>query len=147
MPDDSSPRAVVGRLLDGIANGAWSDLHRLYAPGAVVDYPFGLPAPSRLDGLPAIQRYFAGVSRAPLSLRARDVVVHETADPEVVVVEWTYDGTVTNTGRTFEVANIQVTRVRDGLIVASRDYHNHFVLAEVTGRLPTVLAALGGPDA
>lgn len=71
------------------------------------------------------------------------MVVHETADPEVVVAEWTYDGEGAD-GRAFQVANIQVTRVRDGKILASRDYHNHFVLTEAMGRLPRLLAALGG---
>jgi hypothetical protein len=32
--------------------------------------------------------------------------------------------------------------VRDGQIVASRDYHNHLILAEVLGQLPTLIAAL-----
>jgi hypothetical protein len=33
--------------------------------------------------------------------------------------------------RDFQVANIQVLRVRDGLILETRDYHNHAVLADV----------------
>lgn len=44
--------------------------------------------------------------------------------------------------RSFQVSNIQVSRVRNGQIVASRDYHNHLVLAEVLGQLPILLAAL-----
>jgi len=52
-------------------------------------------------------------------------VLHETRDPEVVIVEYDYDGLVTTTGRSFQVSNIQVSRVRDGQIVISRDYHNH----------------------
>jgi ketosteroid isomerase-like protein len=60
----------------------------------------------------------------------------------MVVVEYDYDGRLNTTGREFQVANIQVTRVRDGLIVSSRDYHNHVVLSEVLGRLPDVLASL-----
>jgi ketosteroid isomerase-like protein len=78
----------------------------------------------------------------PLELQARNVVVRETSDPEVVVAEWDYDGLVTSTNRSFQVANIQVSRVRDGQITASRDYHNHFVLADVLGRLPALLVAL-----
>ena len=78
----------------------------------------------------------------PLELQARNVTVHQTSDPEVVIAEWDYDGLITTTGRSFQVSNIQVSTVRDGQIVASRDYHNHLVLAEVLGQLPAVLAAL-----
>ena len=72
--------------------------------------------------------------------------VHQTSDPEVAVAEWDYDGLVTTTGRSFQVSNIQVSTVRDGQIVASRDYHNHLVLAEVLGQLPAILAALARED-
>jgi uncharacterized protein len=72
------------------------------------------------------------------------MAVHETVDAEVVVAEWDYDGLVTTTGRAFQVANVQVSTIRDGKIVASRDYHNHVVLAHVTGRLTALLDAFTG---
>jgi hypothetical protein len=43
-------------------------------------------------------------------------------------------------------SNIQVSRVRNGQIVALRDHHNHLVLAEVLGQLPTLLAAPANED-
>lgn len=61
-------------------------------------------------------------------------MLHETRDPEVVIAEYDYDGRVTTTGRSFQVPNIQVSRVRDGQIVASRDYHNHPVLADAVAQ-------------
>jgi ketosteroid isomerase-like protein len=70
------------------------------------------------------------------------MVVHETSDPEVIIGEYDYDGRITTTGRPFQVSNIQVSRIWNCLIVASRDYHNHLVLADATGRLPELLAAL-----
>ncbi|MBO3749918.1 nuclear transport factor 2 family protein [Streptosporangiaceae bacterium NEAU-GS5] len=136
-----SPREVFERLADGITNRRWHDLHELYAVDAVIDYPFAVPV-LRLAGRDDIQRYFAAVARMPLDLRACNIMVRETSDPEVVVGEYDYDARVTTTGRVFHVANIQVTRVRNGQIVASRDYHNHLVLAEAAGRLPALLEAL-----
>ena len=141
MPGPDSPRAVVERLLDGIARGDWSQLHELYADDAVVEYPFALPAPSRVEGREALRRYFAGVVRLGLELGVRDVTIHETADPEVVVVEYGYDLRAAATGRSARVANIQVTRVRGGLIAESRDFHDHVAMADAVGRLPDVLAA------
>jgi ketosteroid isomerase-like protein len=131
MSGSASPCDVIERLIQGISAGRWPELDDLYADDAVVEYPFALPTgPARLAGRPAIRRYFAAVARLPLELRAHHVVMHETRDPEVVIVEYDYDGLVTTTGRSFQVSNIQVSRVRDGQIVTSRDYHNHPVLAD-----------------
>jgi SnoaL-like domain len=74
----------------------------LYAQDALVEYPFALPVPTRLDGREAIRRYFAAVARMPLELRARNITVHQTGDPEVIVAEWDYDGLVITTGRSFQ---------------------------------------------
>jgi ketosteroid isomerase-like protein len=146
MPTSASPQEVLERLLHGISDQRWLELHELYAEDAVVEYPFALPAPTRLQGRDAIQRYFAAVARTPLRFLAREVVVHQTGNPEVIIVEYDYDGLITTTGRSFAVSNIQVSTVRGGQIIASRDYHNHLVLAEVTGRLPALLTALMAED-
>ena len=90
----------------------------------------------------AIRKHFAKFAAAPLKLQVRDVVVRQTTDPEVIVAEWDYHGLVTTTGRMFRVSNIQVSRVRHGKIVESRDYHNHALMADVMGRLPVLVAAL-----
>lgn len=129
-PAAATPREVFARLSAGISAGRWHELAALYAEDAVVDQPFALPpAPAHLEGRAAIDRHFRAAGRGPLELRARDVVVHDTADPEVVVAEFGYDGRVASTGRTFRVANVQVLRIRDGLIVQTCDYHDHPGLA------------------
>jgi uncharacterized protein len=126
----ASPREVFARLSAGISAGRWDELAALYAEDAVVEQPFALPpAPPRLEGRATIDRHFRAAAAGPLELRARDVVVHETADPEVIIVEFDYEGLVTTTGRAFRVANIQLLRIRDGLIAETRDYHDHPGLA------------------
>jgi uncharacterized protein len=128
--------------MQGISEGAWPELHAWFSDDAVIEYLFALPAPTRLEGIEAIRKYFAAISAYPMKLNAQNMVVHQTSDPEVVVAEWDYEGRVTTTSQTFRVSNITVTRVRNGKIVASRDYHNHAVLAAVMGRLPAVVEAL-----
>jgi ketosteroid isomerase-like protein len=125
-----TPREVFDQLSAGISSGDWSRLHELYADDALVAIPFALPSPVQLRGREDVRRHFAANGGAGLSLRATDVRVHETADPEVVIAEFDYDGRAAG-GRTFRVSNIQVLRVRDGLIVETRDYHNHAALASV----------------
>ena len=87
MSDTPSPQQVVEAIMQSISDGAWQDLHRWYADDATVDYPFALPSPTRLEGIEAIRRYFAGAARLPLQLKTRDMVVRQTTDPEVVVAE------------------------------------------------------------
>jgi ketosteroid isomerase-like protein len=99
-----------------------------------VEQPFASP-PLRLEGREAVRAHFAAAARGPVTLRARNVVVHATADPELIVAEFDYLGLVATTGRSFETANVQVLRVRDGRIVSSRDYHDHAAIARaVAGR-------------
>ncbi|MEV3925277.1 nuclear transport factor 2 family protein [Actinomadura coerulea] len=124
MSEFASPRAVFQRLLDGITALRPEGLPQLYAEDAVVVHPFALPA-SRLEGREALRRHFARLEALPVELKARNVVVHETADPEVIITEFEYAGRNTENGREFVVPNIFVLRVRDGHIVESRDYAHH----------------------
>jgi ketosteroid isomerase-like protein len=147
MSDPASPRRVLESLLQGISDGRWNDLADLYAEDAVVEQPFAPSPPRRLEGREAIQAHFAAAAQGPLRLAASNLVVHDTADPEVVIAEFDYHGRVTTTGHTFRVANIQVLRVRDGRIVSSRDYHDHLALAAAVGRLQGLVSSTGSPQA
>jgi uncharacterized protein len=73
------------------------------------------------------------------------IVVHETADPEVIVAEFEYQGTVLATGKAFAVPCVFVLRIRDGLIVESRDYIDHVAFAQARGTLDALLASLRPP--
>lgn len=141
MPENNGPREVIERLLEGIAARDWDTLAELYAPDAVVDVAFAPPHGFRLEGRAALAEHFAAGPGLALRLSLANLTVHRTADPEVVVAEYDYDGQVTTTGRTFHVPNVIVARIRDGRIVSSRDYHNHLVLADALGRLPDLVAA------
>jgi uncharacterized protein len=134
MPESAaSPTTVFNRLIQGIAQREWHSLSELYAADAVVDQPFGLPRPLRLEGRDQLAAHFAAAVHLPLELVAHNVVIHQTHDPEVIVAEFDYAGRLTSTGRAFSLANVIVLRVRSGQIVASRDYHNHAALAEILG--------------
>jgi ketosteroid isomerase-like protein len=135
-----TPREVFERLIGGVTHRRWDELPDLYAEDAVVVHPFATQA-GPLVGREALRRHFAAGATLDVEMTARDVVVHETTDPEVIIAEFAYAGRVTTTGRTFTVPNIFVLRVRDGLIVESRDYADHLTFAAATGRLPDLLAA------
>ncbi|MFH9353837.1 nuclear transport factor 2 family protein [Kitasatospora sp. NPDC017646] len=145
MPETLSPREVFTKLLDGIAAGHYRDLAGLYAEDAVVETVFEPVGPRRTQGRAALEERFAQVAACtPVELTPANVVIRETDDPEVIVAEWDYQVHHRPTGKTFESANIQVLRVRDGVIVRSRDFHDHLALIAATGALPQLVAALGG---
>lgn len=140
----SGPHKVFERLIRGISEKRWEELPDLYSEDAVVEHPFDIPAPSRLGGREQLREHFAAGANMPVEMEARNVVVHETEDLEVIVSEFEYHGRGTTTGRTFTIAEIWVTRVRDGEIVASRNYGNHLAFAVAAGRLPEVVRVLSG---
>ncbi|MEV4255153.1 nuclear transport factor 2 family protein [Spirillospora sp. NPDC049652] len=127
-----SRHEVFLRVVESLAAKKTGDLHLLYAEDALVTHPFAHPE-SRLEGREALREHFARVPGMPFEMAVRDVVVHETADPEVIVAEFAYDGRNTGTGARFTVPNIFVMRIRDGLIVEARDYADHRAFAEAMG--------------
>lgn len=119
-------------------------LAALYAHQTDVRHPFA-PFPDHpLRTRAELRAHFASGGPDPTVERfeAVDFVVHQTADAEVVVVEFAYAGVVA--GRTFKVPLIFVVRVHDGEIVTSRDYVDHVGMARAFGRLPVLAAGLAG---
>lgn len=128
MPESTSarsPRETVELMLRTAVSGTRGEMADLYAPDAVVEIPF---AP---DGIPAVTRgreTMRARMEAAASLFAfdsvTDVTLHETTDPEVIVAEYRINGHLSSSGKQFSLTYVMVTRVRDGLIVSSRDYGN-----------------------
>ncbi|MFJ8434695.1 nuclear transport factor 2 family protein [Kitasatospora sp. NPDC094019] len=143
MSETRSPRETFHALLDGITAGRFAELAVLYAEDAVVETVFEPGGPGRYEGRKVLAERFAQLGEAlPLELSPRNVLVRGTDDPEVIVAEWDYQVRHRATGRTRSAANIMVLRVRDGLVVHSRDFHDHLGLAVLTGGLPELVAAL-----
>ena len=134
-----SPSQVFRMVLDGVTGRRWSELPELYDEYAEVRHPFLPYGGPVLSGREALRKHFAAAAELPLEMRARDVVIHQTADPEVVIGEFRYVGRFTDTGREFSIPNIFVMRVRHGLIVESRDYADHLGFAQAGSRLPELL--------
>jgi uncharacterized protein len=107
------------------------------ADDVVIETPFAPPGrPRRVRGREQWLA-IAAPGRAALPARfeeCRNVVVHETADPEVIVVEYELAGTVTTTRQPASAAFIGVLRVRDGKIVHWREYQDTFAIVQALGR-------------
>jgi ketosteroid isomerase-like protein len=138
----ATPREVFERLQRRLQEEGGKGFADLMAIDGVVEWPFAGPgAPRRLQGREEIR---ALVSRsAVLELQEmRSVAVHETQDPQVIVVEVETHGKVVASDRPVRLSSIAVIRVRGGEIVSYRDYTNPLAAAEATGRLRELISAL-----
>jgi ketosteroid isomerase-like protein len=128
-----SPR-VVEHALQYVLDYDLNGYLELFAPNGTVEFPFAPPGvPARMKGrdqirsalLPLWQRAWEAGWR---STGYSPIVVHETANPDVVVAEFDLYGEVATTGETFQLAYVHIYRIRHGQIVSLRDYWNPQVL-------------------
>jgi uncharacterized protein len=105
----------------------------LLAEDVVVEFPFALPGrPGRIEGR---QRFldFANPQRAALPVHfddCRTVAIHDTTDPDTIVVEYELTGTVTTTNRQATAAFIAVLTFEDGKVKRWREYQNTAAIAQ-----------------
>src|SRR5882757_1644450 len=118
----STPREVFQQLVDGMTGKKWEQLPELFAEDVVIFHPLSTGPEARIEGREKVREHFARMAGFDADLRIDGIVVHETTDPEVVVCEQILHTTFG--GKEVSMPGIRVMRVRDGLIVSSRDYGN-----------------------
>jgi uncharacterized protein (TIGR02246 family) len=128
MGDDSPARRVVQQLLAGIAAGPSEAPADLYTQDAVVVLPYAIPGGLRLAGRDQIRAHFARAAASPLRMTPENITIHETTDSELVIAEYDYRVLISE-GAHLTVSNVQIVRVCQGLIVGSKDFHDHVALA------------------
>jgi len=149
QPSAHSPRETVERFLTVAAHGTPDEMADLYAEDSVIEMPFGLQpgVPLRFEGRegPDGHRTRFASFRPAVRVTGVDLVaLHETADPDVVIVEYDYHAVAVPTGRPFTNRYIMVVRIRDGLITHSRDYANPLGSAAAFGTLDRIVEAARG---
>jgi ketosteroid isomerase-like protein len=135
-------RLIAGKLTEEQKHAQLDELVSLYAEETYVRHPFAPMGDTPLRTRAELRAHFAKAPSLAPDVERFDAVghVHETSDPEMVIFEFSYVGMAS--GRDFTVPCIFATRVRDGLIVESRDYADHVGLARVFGRLSNLGAVL-----
>jgi ketosteroid isomerase-like protein len=130
--------------VNGVCEGPYEDLAGLYAERTYVIHPLHPLNPPPLRSRDELNEHFTspGPVNRTLNRQPVDIRIHETADPEVIVAEFAYQGRVVETGETFTVPCVFVMRIRDGLIVESRDYIDPIASARAWGQLGSLLEAL-----
>lgn len=130
MADTS--REIVERMLRAGREQDTETFVGLMAPEGYIEWPYrpaGVPA--RLQGHAEIRRFLTEAAKGFIRFdEYRNVVLHETTDLEVIIVEYEAHGTVIATGAPFQQTIIAVFRVRNDQILSYRDYINPLPLAE-----------------
>jgi len=118
----NTPREVFQQLVDGMVDKKWEQLPELFAEDVVIIHPLSTGPDARIEGREKVREQLARMAAFEADLRIEDVVFYETTDPEVVIGEHTVRTTLG--GKEVSMPGIRVMRVRDGLVVSSRDYGN-----------------------
>jgi ketosteroid isomerase-like protein len=134
-PAPSGALEVLERMREAAIARSAEDMSSVYAADAVHEFPFTRPGvPSRMKGRDAIMSFITAFwSTSPLRYeRYRTIAIHDTADPDTIVVEQEVQGTSSTTG-SFVLPNIVVLKARHGEIARLRDYANILAIEEATG--------------
>jgi ketosteroid isomerase-like protein len=133
---DTGPRTALERLRQASINQSITDLREAFAPDSIYEFAFAYPGvPSRFDGPDEIADWTAGLWQDnPLKYeRYRTLAIHDTADPNTIVVEQEVLGTSAATGE-FVLPNLMVLTARDGRVAHLRDYVNVLAAAAALGQ-------------
>jgi ketosteroid isomerase-like protein len=132
----AGPRAVWERahqfLRDGYDTDGFADS---FTDDGVLERPFVPPGMARrIEGREEIRRALAPMAEAARKAGRRirmyePLVVRQTADPDVIVVEFDLHGE-DGSGEHYRLPYVQIVQVRDGRIALLRDYFDSYAMAE-----------------
>jgi ketosteroid isomerase-like protein len=126
---------VLERWRQAAIDRSVEDISSVYAIDAVHEFPFTRPGlPTRMEGRDEIVNFIAAFwTNGPLRYeRYRTIAIHNTTDPNTIVVEQEVEGTSSATGP-FVLPNLLILTARHGQVVNLRDYANVLAAAEAIG--------------
>lgn len=128
--DDQRRRnlAVVKRSFAAVGDGNVAVQLEGFTDDAVLELPYADP-PVRLEGKAAIRDH-VGPALQIFQFRLDITEVHECVDPDTLILEYTSEGKVTTTGKTYSNRYIGVVRFRDGKVCFQREFYNPAVAAK-----------------
>ncbi|GAA4369084.1 hypothetical protein GCM10023088_18770 [Actinomadura verrucosospora] len=129
----TAPRELFGQMQQRWLDHPASHIGDLLTDDAVIETPFAPPGhPTRFEGR---QRFldFAEPQQAAFPVRfdaCRTLAVHDTHDPNTIVVEYELTGTNTQTAKQSTAAFIAVLTARDGKVARWREYQNTLAIIQ-----------------
>lgn len=139
-----TPREVVDRALELLLAHDMAAFAGLWADDGELTFPFAAPDyPTRVQGRGAVTEYLRGYSDILDVREITRVEMHQSVDPEVVIVEFEAAGIVVATGAPYRMPYIAVITVRDSEIQSYRDYWSPLAAAQAMDG--EMLSSFGGP--
>lgn len=103
----------------------------LWAEDGLMEFPFAPDGwPRRLEGKEAIATYMRHYPDHIDLHDFPDLRIHQTTDPQTIVVEMRGVGRLVESDAPFDMTYIAVVTVRDGHITSYRDYWNPLAVQE-----------------
>lgn len=131
---ESHLRLLLEKDMDG-----WVDQ---FADDATFELPFApRNYPDRLEGKEAIRDYIKDYPKHIDLHSFPEVTVHQTLDPDVMVVEMRVEGRVVATDEPYRMRYVSIVTTSGGKITRYRDYWNPLTLLETMGGEQAVLDA------
>jgi ketosteroid isomerase-like protein len=125
MPEPNSPADLYRHSLRLLLDKDIAGWVGLWAEDGVMEFPFAPEGwPRRLEGKEAIAAYMRPY---PDHIDLHDfpeLRIHQTTDPQTIVVEMRGVGRLVETDAPFDMTYIAVVTVRNGHITSYRDYWN-----------------------
>jgi uncharacterized protein len=116
---------VLAQVFQAFTTGNIKESVDLMAEDIVMEFPFAPPGrPRFVEGKENIIAYIKEVMSNSQGTGYTDIEIHQTTDPDCIIVEMIGHGTVTTTGNSFERRYIDVFRTKNGRIQYVRDYWN-----------------------
>ena len=114
-------RDALGDRIDPSA----TNFIEMMAEDFVMEFPYARPGmKARIESRDAVVAYLMTVAGAVSVDTVDNVVVHETADPEVVIVEFQAQGRALKVDEPYVQNYISVIRARGGRMIHYKDYWN-----------------------
>ena len=114
-------RDALGDRIDPSA----TNFIEMMAEDFVMEFPYARPGmQERIEGREAVVAYLMTVAGSVSVDTVDNVSVHETADPEVVIVEFEAHGRAPKVDEPYDQRYISVIRARGGRMIHYKDYWN-----------------------
>jgi ketosteroid isomerase-like protein len=122
----ASPAEVFERQIDCIRTDNRAAQLDLYAEDLLYEFPFATDRPREIHGRAEFQRVMTPLWEQARALGVKvtgsEYALHQTIDPERIIAELTL--TIEVQQKRGEMRFVQILRIREGLIVAGREYFN-----------------------
>lgn len=131
----ATPCEILERWRRAAIDQSAESMRDLYAPNAIHEFPFTLPGVrTHLTGRDEIITWIsAGWSASDLKYENyRTLSIHETTNPDTIIVEQEVRGTSCTTGD-FTLPNLLILTTRNGEIIHLRDYIDTAAAAAALG--------------